>query len=172
MRTLIVQSVHLRTEEQARLFTVSHALIRKLNPDADLLVMDNASPVDPMQCLPGKWQHYGLEPMSDDVPFITRPRSVVRFAEAIGHFQYGGTMDGPGRAYMRALEIAMASGYDRFCYIESDCLVSLPAEWWFDRMKKPVAGSAPNIPGSGYLSSKVGGTIAALAASPPPTCSK
>lgn len=120
MRTLIAQSVHLRTMSQARLYAISSALIRRLNPDADYLLIDNASPISPAD-------------------FMPMGASVFRFPEAIGHFSYGGTRDGPGRANMTALRMAMDQGYDRFCLIDPDCLVSLPVEWWFERMTKPVA---------------------------------
>ena len=136
---LLIQQVHLRTEEQCRLFAVSQALLRRLNPGCHLLVIDNASPLDPLPWMAGEWEEHRLGPMSDDVPVIAGELKLLRFAEAIGHFNYGGTADGPGRANMRSIQVAHAGGYKRAVYFESDCLVSLPVKWWFDRMKKPVA---------------------------------
>ena len=136
---LLIQQVHLRTEAQCRLFAVSQALLRRLNPGCHLLVIDNASPLDPLPWMAGEWDQVLLSPMSDKVPLIERDMTLLRFAEALGHFSYGGTADGPGRAIMRGIEMAIEGGYKKAVYIESDCLVSRPVKWWFDQMKKPVA---------------------------------
>lgn len=123
-KTLIWQQVFLQNEGQAKLFAVSHALVRRLNPDCDLLVIDNGSLVDPRAyATPDLWFHY--------------PHS-------IGHFVHGtqdGTTprDGPGRGHAAAWSIAMASGYERGVYLEGDTLFAHPVEWGFSQMTKPVA---------------------------------
>ena len=141
------QSVHLRTVEQARLFAVSHALIERLNPGIHCLIMDNASPLDPMQFLNGSWD---LIKIDDDheVPTLKLSHTIVRFKDSIGHFSYAkrdengkpiDCRDGPMRAVTKAIEIGIASGYERAVYQETDALCSLPYSWWFERMTKPVA---------------------------------
>lgn len=124
MKTLIWQQVYLRNEGQARLFKISHNLIRRLNPDCDVMVIDNGSPVDPKDyVVPDLW---------------------FRFDSPIGHFFHGGIngappRDGPGRAHSVAWSIAIAAGYDRAAYIEADTLFRHPVEWAFQQMTKPVA---------------------------------
>ena len=125
-RSLVFLSVHLREEFRGRLFSVALELIRRLNPHWDILVIDNASPVDP-------------------IPYLGAPLSerlfMYRFENALGHWSYDGPSagNGPGRANMKGIEIALADGYDRIVYQESDALCSLPYDWWFARMTKPVA---------------------------------
>lgn len=127
MKTIIYQQVFLRDAAQARLFGVSHALIRRLNPDAHTLVIDNGSEIDP-------WEY-------------AQPDLYFRFPERIGHFFHDfhgmpdGSVprDGPGRAHCMAMQIAMEAGYDRAVYIEADALFAKPVEWGFAQMTTPVA---------------------------------
>lgn len=122
MTALIWQQVHLRSEGQAKLFSVSQALIRRLNPDADILTIDNNSPIDPR-------------------PYAQPDGLWFKFRDSIGHYFHDGkaARDGPGRGHSVAWSIAMAAGYDRAAYVEADCLLAKPAQWAFDQMVKPVA---------------------------------
>jgi len=63
LSTLIWSQVHLRNEAQGRLFAVSHELIKRLNPAADILVIDNASPLDPVPFTHSKWRECRLSAM-------------------------------------------------------------------------------------------------------------
>lgn len=122
MKTLIIQQVHLQQEDQGRLWKVAQELIGRLNPGVDRLLIDNASPLDPFQYVP-RGTFY----------------AALRFREAIGHFSKGGERDGPGRAIMSSIDLAYALGYERAVYMESDCLVFRPVQWWLDQMTKPTA---------------------------------
>lgn len=145
-RTLIYQQTHIRHPSQGKLFAVSHALARKLNPDCDFLVVDNASPLPAWSWCDAareRWHTHPLFPMSEEVIPITDRNTLVRFHESIGHFFHGRTdggkaLDGPGRAHSLALNMAMQAGYDRAAYIEADALFRRPVSWAFDRMTKPV----------------------------------
>ncbi len=144
-KTLIYQQIHLVQPNQGKLFAVSHALARKLNPDCDFLIVDNCSPLNAFNFHRSQesWHVRYLEPMTDEAPAITHPNTFVRFAESLGHFFHGRTgggkaMDGPGRAHSLALTMAIGSGYDRAVYIESDALFRHPVSWAFDQMTKPV----------------------------------
>ncbi len=163
MKTLIWQQLHLRSEGQGKLWAVSQELIRRLNPDCDLLVIDNASPLDPLGFTPGyRWVQCRLGPMSEMVPTLDPGRHVgskapalIRFHESIGHFFHGHTWglpvrDGPGRAHTLAWNIAMDSGYDRAVYLEADALFRHPVQWGFERMA-PGPGVAAQ-PGGKYYS--------------------
>lgn len=162
MADLIWSQVHLTHEPQGRLFNVCQQMIRRLNPDADILVIDNASPLDPASFTgEAKWVQCNLGPMSEIIPELdvgahvgARTPAMVRYHESLGHFFHGHThgrmvRDGPGRAHSLALSMAIAAGYERACYIEADALFRRPVSWCFDQMSKPV-GCQPMC-GYGYL---------------------
>lgn len=159
-RILIWQQLHLRTPGQGRLWAVNQRLLRRLNPEADFLVIDNASPLEPTQFTPDvAWISMQLEPMDEYVPELppnvgANAGALVRFAESLGHFFHGHTdnrpvRDGPGRAHDRALRIAQCSGYRSACYVEADALFRRPVQWCFDQMSGPV-GCQPRC-AYGYL---------------------
>lgn len=143
MADLIFLQCHLRSEERGRLMNVAIKLLQRLNPGIDILLIDNASPINPRHWFDPP-DLYILSEMSDVVPKIGGS-SIVRFYESIGHMapayaaERPNPKDGPGRAIMRALEIAIASGYDRASYHESDALLSKPNEWAWQRMSQPTA---------------------------------
>jgi len=122
MRTLLFQQCHLVRPEQGRLMAVSQALLRRLNPGMDLLLVDNASPEEPLG-------------------FVDPPEYLHRFTDAIGHPALDDPVraDGPGRALCKGIELAIEWGYDRLVYHESDALFSRPVSWGFDQMTKPSA---------------------------------
>jgi hypothetical protein len=138
MRDLIFLQCHLRSEERGRLMNVAIKLLERLNPDSDILLIDNASPLDPFRFVP--YETFTL---------------YLRFAQAIGHMapayrdERPNPKDGPGRAIMTALRLAMELGYDRASYHESDALLFKPNQWAWDRMTKPV-GCQPRTYG-GFL---------------------
>ncbi len=144
-RTLIYAQCHLKAEEQGRLLGVAIELNQRLNPSWDFLLIDNASPLDPVDILSGC--AFGEKLLDDYLPTELHQGivNVWRFCDAIGHFSPKFThemptpKDGPGRAMMKGLEIARASGYDRVVYAESDTLFAKPFEEGFAQMKRPTA---------------------------------
>lgn len=138
MKTLIFTQVHLKDESQGKLFGVCMDLIRRLNPEADLLVIDNASPLP---------------------PHALQDCHVLRFRDAIGHFsptykaEHETPQDGPGRAMTTALTIAHNLGYRKAVYHEADCLFAHPVEHGFAQMKHKV-GFLPRTK-YGYLDNQV-----------------
>jgi len=151
MKTLFWHQIHIRFAEQGRLWRTSLALVRRLNPGVNILVIDNASPLDPFGFVDrNEWDFQQLRPIGEiSTPSIASAGvmsgpSMVRFHESLGHFfhghTYGGEVrDGPGRAMTLALNMAMQAGYDRAAYIEADALYRHPLDWGFDRMTAPVA---------------------------------
>jgi hypothetical protein len=127
MKTLIFMQCLIRDAEEGRFVGLAFELARRLNTGADFLLIDNASPLNPLDFLGAV------------------AATIHRFPSAIGHFnakyvhERNDPRDGPGRAIMTALQIAMASGYDRAVYLESDCLFARPVEWGFSQMTKPTA---------------------------------
>lgn len=153
-RTLIFTQIHAtegRTAQHSnatqavdRLLFMALTLACRLNPDADILVIDNASTV-PFALPDGPWQTQILE--AGPVPRIRSQHSVMRFEKAIGHFHFNyyddpPPRDGPGRAIMTGLQAALDGNYDRVMYMEGDALAARPAEYFFAQMDQPVASCA------------------------------
>lgn len=140
MKPLIFTQTHIRNFGQGRLFRAAHMLNRKLNPDNDFLIVDNASPLDPLRFLTAhEWVDYTLADDSD-VPTHHWPNRIVRFPDSIGHpGKSDGKGDGPGRGICKAIEIGAASGYEWLHHIEADILTDLCSAWWQDRLTAPIA---------------------------------
>lgn len=152
-KTLIFSQVMARDEWPAKLLHASLTLACKLNPDADIVLIDNASTIPLEPYLPdGPWITNHME--AGPVPRVHGKRTVMCFDNALGHFHYNKNddpppRDGPGRAIMTGLQIGIDGCYDRVMYIEGDALTVRPAEFFFDKMHKPAA-SSPRTP-YGYL---------------------
>lgn len=147
MKTLILTQCHLKSDEQGRMLGTNLELMQRLNPGYDVLLIDNASLIEPERFLPeGCWRmDYSLDAAGDDET-VEGSFNIEWFEEAIGHFshKFDGeriqpARDGPGRAIMTGIRIAQNSGYDRLVYCEDDCLFAKPLEEGFARMQKPVA---------------------------------
>ncbi len=139
MRTLIHFSSHIRTREQATLLTAQFNLCRHLNPDADICIIDSCSQIPPMGFLPGTWNAQRL--LDDDhIPTITAKNTLLGFKDAIGHPYHDKLREraGPCRAWMKGIEVAIASGYERVVYYEYDLLCRRPVADAFAQMKVPV----------------------------------
>lgn len=134
-------------------------LIDRLNPDLDYLMIDNASPIDPLPWLPGEWLDGGicLPPGTErglgTIPERPARRTLLRFPDSLGHFHADegrepAPMDGPGRAIMVGLRIAHKYGYERVVHQGIDTLVNVTYDSLFDQMTQPTA-CLPDTP-DGY----------------------
>ncbi len=145
MRLLCELSVHLTSAYRGHLLRTVITLIDRLNPDLDILLIDNGSPLDPLPFLPGApWDDMGVC-LATDGPIPAKPpgRTLMRFGDALGHFHHDARRDpppkdGPGRSNMTSLRIAYASGYERSVYQETDCLMVRPYEEGFAQLTKKV----------------------------------
>lgn len=145
MKTLVLTQCFLKTEEQGKMLGVNLELIQRLNPDCHLLLIDNASPIPADPYCRGPWM--GKYECSPDMTTMGSTHLCLRFPDSIGHFSHKfvderdptTARDGPGRAIMTGLRIAMNSGYDRLVYCEDDALFARPFEDGFAKMKLPVA---------------------------------
>ncbi len=151
MKLLCELSVHLTSEWRGRLLRTCVTLIDRLNPDIDILLIDNASPVEPLPFLPGQWDDMGVC-LSTDGPIPVKPpgRTIMRFPDSLGHFHVDKERDpppkdGPGRSNMTSLRIAYASGYERSVYQETDCLFVRPYEEGFSQLTKKVGCQGPTV---------------------------
>lgn len=141
-KTLILTQCYVTTEERGRLLAVNLELIRRLNPGFHILLIDNASPIPAVIEGSEGFEEWELEELR-----LEGHLNVFRFDESIGHFSHKfvderdplTARDGPGRAIMTGLRIAINSGYDRCVYVEDDCLFAKPLEEGFSQMRKPVA---------------------------------
>lgn len=121
----------LKNEAQANMLAANLELIKRLNPGWPVLLMDNCSPLDSRMC----------QAITDNVT------DIHRFPDSIGHFSHKfvderdptTARDGPGRAIMTGIQMAIERGYDRLVYVEDDFLFAKPFEEGFAQMRKPVA---------------------------------
>ena len=105
MRQLIFSTSYCHDQASRYLVSLWAGLTRRLNPDADIILIDSASP-----CLPD---------LSDlDI-------NVWSFPDNIGHLGKTGK-DGWGRAFCKGLSDAIALDYSQAVFIESDLLFANP----------------------------------------------
>jgi hypothetical protein len=99
VRTLVFGTSYVSGQPSRYLFTQWLDLVTKLNPGADILVVDSASP---------------------DLPETGRA-NVLQLGDNIGHLNKTGR-DGWGRAFCAGLNHAVHGGYDWVVHIETDLL--------------------------------------------------
>ena len=160
MKTLIFMQAHIMLPAQGRLMATAVKLAQRLNPGVDILMVDNASPLEPLDFLAGSWLDAGACLTDTTWPCdLPGGNMLVRFPDAIGHFHYDQLKDppprdGPGRAIMTALKMASCSGYRRAVYMESDMLFRRPVEWGFKQMTAKC-GNQAEIEPYGYRDMQV-----------------
>ena len=141
--TLIFATCYVDSDHRQRLFEHWMTLTTRLNPDADILVVDSHSP--------------RLELGPEFVPYsrgLRSRRMLHSFSDNIGHLSRGGR-DGWGRAFCFGLDAAVASGYRHVVHIEGDSLFRLPVQpivEFMDRerinvLSTPVEGTTVSMPG-------------------------
>lgn len=140
MRTLVACMTYIRTKAQMDLLLTWYALSRKLNPGVDYLIVDSASPICPLMHLPDGWNVHHFR-NDDEIPKQDCPRLFARFGEALGHPNYDRVTNraGSDRAWMKIMEIAIASKYDLLAYLEADILCVQPVARLSNAMHKPSA---------------------------------
>lgn len=113
MKTLVFGTSYVEGQPARYLFTQWLSLVTTLNPAADILVVDSASP---------------------DLP-DTPGAQVLQLGDNIGHHTRTGR-DGWGRAFCAGLQAAMDGGYDWVVHIETDLLFSQPVAPTLDKMAR------------------------------------
>lgn len=111
-RVLIAGTSYLADTGRCELTKLWLRVVRSLNPGVDVLVVDSASPFDPGQFLDCE---------------------IFRFDDNVGHPSRG-ERDGAGRAYCKALEIALLRGYKYCALIETDLIFAHPIAPTIDKM--------------------------------------
>lgn len=124
-RALIFGTSYVDTQEKRYLFGEWCKLIRRMNPAADIIVVDSASP-------------------SLDVPIARANRiAILTLGDNIGHLA-GGGQDGWGRAFARGLFHGVEGGYDHIVHIECDVLFAQPVDTVLRKMLEwGVPAAAP-----------------------------
>ena len=127
---LIYQQVCLHQTWQANLFRASHRLVRHYNPQAELMVIDSGSSIDPRTCLTGDWQIREL-PHEEDIPVGPLGNWVFRFRDSLGHPYRGGAkvgahINGAGRGVMKGIAIAQANGIEHLGFVDYDVMCVKP----------------------------------------------
>lgn len=107
MSTLIMGTAYVATAHRVREVTLWHRLVRKLNPDTDIVVVDAASPFNPQNFLDAEKTRF------------------IRLDKNVGHLSQGG-MDGWGCAFTTGLAHAQGNGYEHIAYIDTDIMFAHP----------------------------------------------
>lgn len=144
MRTLVQCMTHLKHDIDCKLFRVWLELLGQQSddPNTDLLIVDSASPIPVESVIPNPQNFRRQWLVNDDhIPQMQWRASIAKFRDALGHPYHDGVKErsGPCRAWMKGIEIAIASGYNRYVYLEADLLYAKPIAWAFDQKTKPVA---------------------------------
>ena len=112
-RVLIFGTSYVSGQPARYIFGQWRDLVTRLNPDADTLAVDSASP---------------------DLPDAGRVR-VLQLGDNIGHLGKTGR-DGWGRAFCAGLQAALDGGYDHVVHIETDLLFRNPVTSTLEKMAR------------------------------------
>lgn len=115
---LIFGGCHVRTVEERDIVKLWARVVRHVNPDIDVLLMNSVSPFDPVHFVP---KNLKIELYN----YKTNP----------GHLSRGGG-DGAGRTFCDGIKIAHERGYDYAVHWETDLLFARPVKDWVARMDK------------------------------------
>lgn len=138
-RILIAGSAYIDNEGLRELCKLWSRVVTYLDPHADVVIIDSASPFEPKNFL--SWQD------SSEFPPIKGPmHCVYRFDDNIGHLSRGGE-DGAGRTYCKAFELAIDGLYDYLAFIETDIIFMRPVAEIIGRMARNgiKAAAVPNF---------------------------
>lgn len=125
-RLLIAGTSFVDSEQARELCSLSVRVIRSLNQYEDFVLIDAGGAFDPKEFLPA-----GTE--------------VERFGENVGAINRGGK-DGAGRALCRAIEMAIAGGYDYVAVHETDFIFAKPIRPIVERMARAgVKAATPSF---------------------------
>src|SRR5262245_56148311 len=92
-------------------------LLRHLNPDERVILIDSHSPFNPEEFLDRKHKI-----------------DIWRWPDNIGHMKRGGR-DGPGRSLCKGLQMALDEGHDYAVHYECDVLFARPFKPLIDKMR-------------------------------------
>ncbi len=115
-RILIYGGTFVDTEDNRDLVKLWSKVVRFLNPDCNVLVIDSVSPFDPRVFLAGEVE-------------------VVGFDKNVGHLCRGG-QDGAGRTLCEGMLIAAERGYDYAIHWETDLLFARPIRPIVEKMAR------------------------------------
>ena len=115
-KILIAGTCYVPDDGRVELTKLWARVVQHVNPDIDVVLVDSASPFNPRDFLP-------------------ETINVVSFPDNIGALSQG-ARDGSGRAFCKALELAVEGGYD-YCMIwEADMLFAPSVESVIDKMRR------------------------------------
>lgn len=132
MKTLIFATTYIDSEQRRSLLDLWLTITRKLNPYCDILIVDSASPLQPII----DSSKHGLFVSYD--PSMTSKQMLHSFQDNIGHLSRGGR-DGWGRAFCFGLQAALDGQYEYVVHIEGDSLFRLPVMPIVQQMKRTLA---------------------------------
>lgn len=112
-RILTAATSYLPDENACNLARLCYRVIKHLNPDTDIIIIDCGSPFDPREVFNGA--------------------EVFQFEENVGAITRGGK-DGAGRSCCKAIEIATERGYDYVAIHETDFILARSLVPLFEKM--------------------------------------
>jgi len=116
MTTLILGTCYVADDAMRHVVTMWCGLVNRLNYGTDVLLVDSASPISPVD----------FTPTSYFMDYLVLGNNV-------GHLSRGGK-DGWGRAICKGIEYAIANDYTYLAYIDADILFSRPVQKIIDKM--------------------------------------
>jgi len=132
MKILVAGTSFVPNEQTRELVTLWHRVFRHLNPDEDFILIDAGGPFDPRAFLPSG-------------------TNIFRFDENVGAITQGGK-DGAGRGCAKAIELAIAGGYDYVAVYETDFILAHALRPIFERMHRAgVKVASPGLAAPYYF---------------------
>ena len=112
-KILIIGTSYIHGAAASEMFRLWADTTLRLNPDADILVVDSASPME--------------------LPYYPPPLKYLNLPDNVGHLARGGK-DGWGRAFSAGIGYAIRNEYEWVANIECDMLCAVPVEEIFAKM--------------------------------------
>jgi hypothetical protein len=128
MRNLVFGTCYVNSPHRAKLLDCWITVIRRVNPNTDILLVDSNSPWEPL--IDPRHGHFARYDTG-----MRMSRMLHSFPDNVGHLSHKGR-DGWGRAFCYGLEAAIAGKYDYVAHIEGDSLFRLPVEPIFATMNR------------------------------------
>lgn len=143
-KILIAGSAYIDNEGLRELCKLWTRVVKHLDPDVDVVIIDSCSPFEPGAFL--DWPVVAAESGDNFAPGADGKRFIYRFPDNIGHLSRGGE-DGAGRTFCKSMELAIAGGYDYVAIIETDLIFLRLVREVIRRMQMngSVACAVPNF---------------------------
>ena len=140
MKSFIFSAVSIENPAHAELLQTWLELVQHLNPEQDILLVDNKSDPLWLNLVPAlKDIPVNIIPEGAPLPPLQKGINFVSFPENVGLLTKGGR-DGRGRAFVRGVQCAIQHNYDYAAHIEFNLLFKYPVQNFFKMLRHHGAG--------------------------------